>query len=197
MNSTGSARRPVGVSIVLLVTGGLGLLASLALTLDKIALLENPGTNLNCNISVLVGCSAGLNSDQGSVFGFPNPILGLMFWSAIIVLGGGLLAGARFAGWFWVLASLATAAALALVIWFIAQSIFVLGVLCPWCMLTWAVTIPLFFVVVLHTLRTDSMPEAARRIAAVVTPWILPITVICYLVVAVLAQLRLNVLGQL
>ena len=124
------------MSIVFLVTGGLGLLASLALTLDKFALLENPKAELGCNFNVLVGCSAGLNSAQGSVFGFPNSILGLLFWTAIIVIGVVLLAGARLAAWFWVLTSAATAAALALVVWFIVQSIYVLGVLCPWCMLT-------------------------------------------------------------
>ena len=30
-------------------------------------------------------------------------------------------------------------------VWLIAQSIYVLDVLCPWCMLTWAVTIPTFW----------------------------------------------------
>lgn len=197
MNSTVSAGRPVDGSIVLVFTGALGLLASFALTLDKFDLLENPKADLNCNISVLVGCNAGLNSAQGSVFGFPNSILGLMFWTAIIVIGVALLAGARFATWFWVMMSLATTAALALVVWFIAQSIYVLGVLCPWCMLTWVVTIPLFFVVVVHTLRTEPMPVAVRRIAARAVPWILPFTVVCYVVVVVLAQLRLDVLGQL
>jgi uncharacterized membrane protein len=195
--SPNAAPRPIGTAITLVATAALGLLASLALTLDKFALLENPQAALNCNINPLVGCSVGLTSELGSVFGFPNPILGLMFWSAIGSIGVGLLAGARFAGWFWMLVSLASAAALALVIWFIVQSIYVLGVLCPWCVLTWVVTIPLFFVVVLHTCRSEWAPAPLRRVAAAAFPWIPLASVLAYLVVAVLAQLRLDLLALL
>ncbi|MEO8095170.1 MAG: vitamin K epoxide reductase family protein [Pseudolysinimonas sp.] len=197
MGFTGPTRSPLGVPITFVVTGLLGLLASLSLTLDKLALLENPSAELNCNVSVLVGCTSNLNSEQGSVFGFPNPILGLVFWSAIIAIGVGILAGARFAGWFWILASLATASALTLVVWFIAQSIFVLGVLCPWCMLTWAVIIPMFFVIVLQTLQSEWFPPRLRSVAGAGYAWVPLATLVCYLVIALLAQLRLDAFGQL
>lgn len=193
---TETARRPIGVPIFFLVTGVLGLIASLSLTLDKIALLENPNAQLSCNFSVLVGCSDNLNSAQGAVFGFPNPILGLVFWSAVVTVGVAMLAGARFAGWFWVLFTIGTTAAFALVIWFIAQSIFVLRVLCPWCMVTWSITIPLFFVVVLHTLRMEWVPAPLRRVASVGFFWIPIVTLICYVIVAVLAQVQLDVLSE-
>lgn len=193
---TESARRVVGLPITFLVTGAIGLVASLALTLDKIALLENPNAQLSCNFSVLVGCSDNLNSAQGSVFGFPNPILGLVFWSAVITVGVGMLAGARFNGWFWVLFSIGTAAALALVIWFIVQSIFVLRVLCPWCMVTWSVTIPVFFVVVLHTLRSEWVPASIRKVASAGFFWIPIATLLCYVIIAVLAQAQLDVLSE-
>lgn len=192
-------RRPISLPLILLVIGALGLLASFALTLDKFALLENPKSQLSCNFSVLVGCSTNLNAAQGAVFGFPNSLLGLAFWPAVIVIGVGLLAGARFAGWFWALFSLGTAAATTLVVWFIGQSIFVLRVLCPWCMATWAVTIPLFLVVLLHTLRSADLPipHGLRRMAAAAYGWIPVIVLSCYLVVAVLAQWQLDVLDQI
>ena len=195
---TETLRRPIGLPIIFLVTGVLGLIASLSLTLDKIALLENPNAQLSCNFSILVGCSDNLNSAQGAVFGFPNPILGLVFWSAVVTIGVAMLAGARFAGWFWALFSIGTAAALALVVWFIAQSIFVLRVLCPWCMVTWAVTIPLFLVVVLHAARSGAvpLPEPLRRFAGAAFGWIPFIAFACYLVIAVLAQTQLDVLGE-
>ncbi len=70
------------------------------------------------------------------MFGFPNSLLGIVFWSATVTIGAALLAGAVFARWFWVLYAITTAGSLALVVWFISQSIFVLHVLCPWCMVT-------------------------------------------------------------
>ncbi len=180
-----------------MVTSTIGLVASLALTLDKIALLENPNTQLNCDFSVLVSCGANLNSAQGSVFGFPNPLLGLMFWSAVMAVGIGLLAGATFAGWFWMLFSLGTGVAFVLVVWFIGQSIFVLGVLCPWCMVTWAVTIPLFFAVTLHTLWGNRLPASVRRVVATGSTWLPLATFACYLVIAGLAHWKLDLLGQI
>lgn len=178
--------------------GVIGIWAAFALTLDKFALLENPQADLGCNISVLVGCSTNLNSAQGEVFGFPNPLLGLAFWSATITVGVAMLAGATFARWFWAIYALAATASLALVIWFIGQSVFVLHVLCPWCMVTWAVTIPMFWVVVLHSMRSGAipLPPAGRRIAGVLFSWIPIITLGCYLIIAVLAQVQLDVLSE-
>ena len=194
-----SIRRPVGMAITLLATGAIGLMASLALTLDKIALLDNPNAQLTCNFSVLVGCSTNLNSAQGAVLGFPNSLLGLMFWPAVLAVGVALLAGARLASWFWLLFGLGTSASLGLVLWFIGQSVFVLRVLCPWCMVTWAATIPLFLVVTLHAIRTGAIPVPTplRRAGAAAYAWIPLITLLSYVVVAVLAQGQLDVLGQL
>ena len=85
-----------------------------------------------------------------------------------ITIGVALLAGATFARWFWIAFNVGVAGALVFVGWLIAQSIYVLDVLCPWCMLTWAVTIPLFWVVTLYNLRTRTYSgigtcAAARR----------------------------------
>ena len=70
-------RRPLPLAIVLIVTGVLGWYAAFALTLDKIAVLTNPATDLDCNFSVIVQCGVNLGSWQGSLLGFPNPLLGL------------------------------------------------------------------------------------------------------------------------
>ena len=68
-----------------------------------------------------------------------------------------------------------------------------LGTLCPWCMLVWAVTIPLFFVVTLRNAREGVFGDAAaRRRSARCCRWVVPITVFSYLIVALLAQLQLE-----
>ena len=175
------------------MTGVLGWWAAFSLTLDKFAVLADPNADLDCNLSVLVQCGANLDSPQGSAFGFPNPLLGLGGFVAPIAVGVGLLAGARFANWFWALFNLGVAGALAFVVWLIAQSIFVLGTLCPWCMLVWLVTIPLFWVVTLRNAAEGVFGDGMRRAGRAVLPWVVPITVLCYLVVALLAQVQLDV----
>ena len=193
------SKRPVVLAIFLIVTGVVGWIAAFALTVEKFVTLTNPTAPLGCDFSVLVQCRANLESWQGSLFGFPNPVIGLAAWIAPLVVGVAILAGARFARWFWVLFNLGIVAALAFVIWLISQSVFVLGTLCPWCMVTWSVTIPLFWAVTLYNLREGNIPVPAgvRRVAAAVYGWVPAITLASYLVVALIAQVRLDVLGSL
>ncbi len=195
-----SSSRPWGLALTLIITGILGWLASLMLILDKIALLQDPNSALNCNFSLLVQCGRSLGSWQGSIFfGVPNPIWGLGAFAVPIVVGVALFAGARFAAWFWRGLALGVTAGMVWVIWFIYESIFVLGTLCPWCMTMWAGMIPLFWVLVLFTLKSGAvpMPERARRAATEVYAWSWVIVTLNFLVVIVLAQLRLDAFSYL
>jgi len=190
--------RPVAFAIFLIIAGALGLLAAFELSIEKILTLSNPDYVPNCNVGVLVGCSVNLASNQGSVFGFPNPFIGLMAWPVVITIAVALLAGAVFARWFWIGFNVGVAGALVFVGWLIAQSIYVLDVLCPWCMLTWAVTIPVFWAVTLHNLRTGQIPASARvrDLAARLFSWIPVITVVCYAIVILLAQAQMNAIPR-
>ncbi len=194
-DTSNETRRPWMLAVFLIVTGGLGWWAAFALTLDKFAVLADPDAVLDCNFSLLVQCGANLSSWQGSAFGFPNPLIGLGGFVAPIAVGVALLAGARFANWFWIAFNVGLAGALAFVAWLIGQSIYILGTLCPWCMLVWAVTIPLFFVVTLRNAREGVFGARLTGAGRALTPWVVPITVMCYLTVALLAQLRLDVIG--
>jgi uncharacterized membrane protein len=198
MSETGTRIRPPwALAVFLIVTGALGWWAAFQLTLDKFALLLDPDAALSCNFNPLVQCGKNLDSWQGAVFGFPNPLIGLGGFVAPIAVGVALLAGARFARWFWIAFNVGLAGALAFVIWLISQSIYVIGTLCPWCMLVWSVTIPLFWVVTLRNAADGVFGTGLRALGHRLLPWVVPITVACYLVVAVLAQVRLDVLRAL
>jgi len=196
---TTSKKPPVGLAIFLIIAGAIGFAAAFALTLDKFTMLQDPTAQLSCNFSVLVGCSTNLGSWQGAVFGFPNPLIGVAAWSVVITIGAAILAGARFARWFWLGLNVGVAGALAFVIWLMGQSFFVLDVLCPWCMVTWTVTIPVFLAVTLYNLKTGIIPGSARvrRMAAGAYSWIFVITIACYLVAATIAQIQMDFLHRL
>lgn len=190
--------RPTALAVWLVVAGVIGWWAAFSLTMERLHRLADPDAIASCDFSPLVQCSANLDSWQGSLFGFPNPILGLAGWVAPIVVGMALLAGARFARWFWLLFELGLVFAFGFVCWLIGQSIFVLGTLCPWCMATWVVTIPTFYAVTLHVLRSGLLPAPApvRRAADRLMGWVPLLAVVSYAIVAILAQLRLDVLGS-
>jgi len=197
MTEQSRSRAPLAFALTLIITGVVGWWAAFALTLDKIAVLKHPDAVLDCNVSVLVQCGKNLGSWQGSVLGFPNPIIGLAAWVAPILVGVSLLAGARFARWYWVLFNLGVAGAMAFVIWLMSQSIFVLGTLCPWCMLTWSMVIPLFFTVTVRNASAGVFGERLRGAGRAAAPWLIPATVTAYAIVLIVAQLRLDALHRI
>jgi uncharacterized membrane protein len=191
-------RVPIAVPILFIVTGALGWWASFSLTLDKLAVLQatidGVVADLDCNFSLLVQCGKNLESWQGSVFGFPNPLIGLGGFVAPIAVGVAILAGASFARWFWITFAVGVAGALAFCVWLMGQSFFSLGTLCPWCMLVWSVTIPLFWTVWLHVLSTGiiRVPPGAKRFFAKAFGFVPFITVVSYVIVALVAQFALG-----
>ena len=84
---------------------------------------------------------------QASAFGFPNPLIGIVAFTVVVVTGVLAVAKVGLPRWYW--AGLATAPLLGVVFihWLIFQSLYRIGALCPYCMVVWAVTIPLFVVV--------------------------------------------------
>jgi uncharacterized membrane protein len=197
--SPSATRRPTALAIWLVIAGLVGWWAAFSLLSERLRLLADPTATATCDFSVLIQCGKNLDSWQGSLFGFPNPILGVAGWIAPIVVGMALLAGARFARWFWWLFTAGMTAAFVFVLWLIGQSIYVLGTLCPWCMVTWLVAIPSFYAVLIHVLRTGVVPapRGIRRAADALAGWLPLLAVGSYAIVAVLAQLRLDVLGSL
>lgn len=181
----------------LVLSGLVGLWASFELVLAKFETLDDADAVLGCDFSIVVQCGANLASAQGAVFGFPNPLLGLAGFVAPVAVGVALLAGATFARWFWALFNLGVTAGLAFVIWLIGQSIYVLGTLCPWCMVVWAVMIPLFLTLTLRNAAAGVFGDGPRRLGSYLLTWLIPLTLACYLIIALLAQLRLDVLRYL
>jgi uncharacterized membrane protein len=201
VTDTAPYKRPLPLAILLVVGGFFGFLAAFELTLDKFQVLEHPASasSLSCDFSVIVQCSKNLESPEGSAFGFPNPVLGLAGYFALIVVGMTLLAGARVARWYWITLNVGVLFAMSFVVFLITKSIFHLGTLCPWCMVVWAVTIPIFLSVTFYNLATGNIPvpPGARKFFGSARTWIPLITLVCYVVIALLAQVRLDVLRYL
>ena len=187
-----AVRAPLGFAVALIVAGAVGWWAAFALTLDKLELYRHPNAVLNCNISVLVQCGKGLDSWQGAILGFPNSIIGLAVWVAPIAVGVSLLAGATFARWYWMLFNLGVAGAMVFTIWLSVESIWVLRALCPWCMLTWSMVIPLFLLVTARNAASGVFGTRLQRAGYAFTPWVLPTTVFCFLAIGLEAFVALR-----
>jgi uncharacterized membrane protein len=151
--------------LVLTVGGGLGVLAALALTIERLRLAADPTYVPTCSINPILSCGSVMRTAQASVLGFPNPLLGLVAFSVVTTVGMALLAGARLRSWFWYGLQSGVLAGVVFIHWLIFQSLYVIGALCPYCMLVWIATIPIFWYVTLANLHTGRirLPRGAHR----------------------------------
>ncbi|WP_052850885.1 vitamin K epoxide reductase family protein [Streptomyces avicenniae] len=179
--AAGPARRPGtgaarGFALLLVITGAAGLLASWVITLDKFHLLEDPDFTPACSLNPVVSCGSIMESDQAEAFGFPNPMLGLAAYAAVVAIGTGLLAGARYGRWFWLGLQAGTLFGVAFCTWLQYQSLYEINALCLWCCLAWVATLTMFWYTTAHNVRHGILPApaGARQFLAEFT-WLLPV----------------------
>lgn len=179
-------------AVVLTVLAVVGLVASLALLLERFAILEDPTHVPSCTLNPILSCTSVMQSQQAAVFGFPNPIMGVLGFAVVLTTGTAALAGARFARWYWMGLQVGATFAVVLVHWLIFQSLYRIGALCPYCMVVWAVTIPIFLSVTLRNLDdvSPALPAPARRAVGVALDYRSTLLVAWYLIIVVLVLQR-------
>ena len=172
------ARVPVLSAWWVLIAGVVGLVASMTLTVEKFELLLNPNYVPTCNINPIVSCGSVMTTPQASVLGFPNPLLGIVGFTVVVVTGVLAVTKVSLPQWYWIGLTVGTLIGAGFVHWLIFQSLYRIGALCPYCMVVWAVTIPLLVVSVSIVFRPvlDRGDSALARVLyqwrwSIVTLW--------------------------
>jgi uncharacterized membrane protein len=158
------------------IGGGIGFLAAFALTIEKIAKLNDPGYVPTCSLNPVVSCGSVMDSPQAAAFGFPNPLIGVAAFAVVSTVGVVLLSGFHAPRWFWLGMQIGVTLGVAFVHWLIYASLNLIGALCPYCMIVWLVTITIFWYTTLH--NDASRPVAvglARYHSLMLTLWYLAI----------------------
>ncbi|WP_242680100.1 vitamin K epoxide reductase family protein [Nocardioides sp. IC4_145] len=169
-----------------------GLIASAVLLIERLRLAEDPTYVPSCSLNPVLSCGSVMASDQASLFGFPNPLLGVGLFPVVVTTAVVLLTAARLPRWYWLGLQLGVTAALALVGWLAFQSLYRIGALCPYCMAVWAVVVPMFWYL---TLRNAEAGVFGARLARsrglqTVQAWHAPILLLAYLGVLALIGVR-------
>ncbi|GGO73362.1 vitamin K epoxide reductase family protein [Nocardioides deserti] len=176
---------------LLLLGGTLGALAAFVLTVEKLALLADENYLPTCSINPVLNCGSIMRTDQAELFGFPNPLMGLAAFPVVAATGAALLAGARLARWYWLGLQAGVTFAVVLVGWLVFQSLYRIGALCPYCMVVWAVTVPLFWYVTLTNVDRGHLGAWARDCVpgrVVLANHGVLLTAVCTLVLALVAH---------
>lgn len=173
-----------GLGWLLTIGGAIGLFSAAMLIVEKVTFLENKAdgkpTALGCDINPIVGCGNVINTDQASVFGFPNPLMGVAGFAIVVTIGVLLLLRVPLPKIIWLGLQAGTVFGIGLVTWLQYQSIYNLNALCPYCMAVWTVTIPIFVWVTARNLRAFAPGNPVSRF---VGDWTLLINVLWYVAV--------------
>lgn len=186
--AAGGVRVPVLSAWWVLIAGGIGLLASMALTVEKIDILANPSYVPPCNINPVLSCGSVMVTPQASAFGFPNPLLGIASFAVVVVAGVLSVAKVPLPQWFWIGLTAGVLVGAVFVHWLIFQSLYRIGALCPYCMVVWAVTITLLVVVSSIALRPSL--AGSNAVVRLLFQWRWSITALWFTAVFLLIMVR-------
>ncbi|PQZ93610.1 hypothetical protein CQ018_08055 [Arthrobacter sp. MYb227] len=182
-----SRNAPFGILLVL--TGAVAWIASGILVLERLALYKNPDYVTSCDFNPWVSCGTIMKSSQAALLGFPNPFLGIVGFGIVITIGMALLAGAKFARWYWLGLQAGVTLAMVFIIWLWSQALYEINALCLYCMVVWAMMIPIFSYTTARNIAHGVIPASAgfKRFTA---EWTWVITIVLLLLTAASVFIR-------
>lgn len=181
--------RARGTAWALLVTGVVAWLASGELVLERLRLYENSEYVTSCDINPWVSCGSVMERWQAALFGFPNPLLGIVGFAIIITIAMALFARARFARWYWWGIQVGVTLAMAFIVWLWSQALFDIAILCIYCMIVWAMMIPMFLLVTFRNIIHGVIPASAG-VKQFVGDWAMLMVVLVWLATAASVLIR-------
>lgn len=115
----------------------------------------------SCDINPWVSCGQVMGTWQSQLFGFPNPLTGVVAFAVVITTAMALLSGASFGRSYWVGLQTGVTLGAVFVVWLWAQALFAIYILCLYCMIVWAAMIPLFVLLTVRNLAHGIIPASA------------------------------------
>lgn len=160
----------------ILIAGIIGFVASSDLLVEKIEMLKDPKYVPTCSINPVMACGSVINTPEASVFGPPNPWIGVSAFCVVIVTGVLAVMRVSLPRWYWVGLMIGTGLGVTFVHWLKYETLYDIGALCPYCMVVWSMTIPLFVVVTSIALQ----PLAGNPVARFLYQWRWPLVVLWF-----------------
>ncbi|PVE14585.1 vitamin K epoxide reductase family protein [Arthrobacter sp. Bz4] len=176
-------------ALILLATGITGWIASGILVLERLAVYDNAAHVTSCDVNPWVSCGRVFQTWQASLFGFPNPLIGIVAFTVVITTGMALLSGARFARWYWLTLQAGVTLGFIFVIWLWSQALFDINILCIYCMIVWATMIAMFVLLTVRNLVLGTIPAPVALIR-LVADWAWAIVVLLWVATAASVFIR-------
>ena len=141
----------------MLVGAILSLIASFVLSVEAVTLAGNPSAALSCSVNIIINCATVALHPSAALFGFPNSFLGLIAEPVVITVAIAGLIGIRFPRLFMFFAQIGYTAGFIFALYLLWISTFVIGALCPWCLLVTLSTTFVFFSITRFNIREKNL----------------------------------------
>lgn len=159
-------RSDVWIFSTMLISAALSLIASIVLSVEAIHLAKDPGATLSCSVNAIINCASVMKHPSADLFGFPNSFIGMVAEPVVITVAVAGLVGVRFPRVFMAAAQVAYTAGLIFAYYLFFVSVFVIGALCPWCLLVTISTTLVFMSLLHYNIREDNLYLSERTNAA-------------------------------
>lgn len=157
--------------VIIVIFSILALLAAFQLSVDKLHLLQDPEAKLACSINTVLNCASVMKTPQADLFGFPNSYLGMIGFPVFLFFGLSSLVGARYNKLILRVLLLGISVALIFAFWLFFESMYMIEILCPWCMLTTTST-AFIFASLLHISLRENIFNFSKHTYKKVGHWL-------------------------
>lgn len=143
------------------------LIASFVLSVEAVELARNPDAVLACSVNIVLNCATVGLHESAYLFGFPNSFLGMVAEPIVITVAVAGLAGIVFPKWFMATAQVFYTLGFIFALYLLSVSYFVIGALCPWCLLVTLTTTLVWFAITRYNIRENNLflPKRIQKIA--------------------------------
>lgn len=145
------------VALAVLVASLLGLLASGILIVDKLALVSGNELPVPCNLNPLFSCVEVMKTSYAETAGIPNPLFGVMGYSFMATVGLVFLLYKEISANLLRVALIGSSLAFAFSYYLLGVSMFVIGAICPFCLLSCLAATLIFWQLVHLSLLTPGV----------------------------------------
>lgn len=178
----------------LVILASLGLIASLTLGHETLQVLKNPDYSPACDVNPIISCGTVMASAQAEIFGIPNPVFGIIGFTALLTFSVMFLMGVNIPKKLWLMVGAVGLGGVAFAHYLFIVSMFVIGSICPWCSMLWVTSIAIFWLILTHT-AASGVFDWNKTSTAMAKWWVryaTPCLIVWYLILIVIIFIRFN-----
>jgi uncharacterized membrane protein len=140
-----------------------GFFASFDLSLEKIALVQDPSHVASCSLNEVFNCTTVMKTKYAQMFGFPNSFIGVAGYPMAFITGLFFIQSTKNGKFITWLTTSLTFLAFCISYYWLYLSAYVIGVFCPWCLISTTSATCIFFAIITLHLYENNFDLSSKK----------------------------------